>query len=89
LLFLPPALERIRISGRRGVFTKLEYLILNHLLLPLVKGDALCRGAWVSFWHESQLRLSEIGGSRRAFPEDSAGTGINNFRQHVVNPHLA
>jgi hypothetical protein len=30
LLFLPPAPERIRISGWRGVFTKLEYLILNH-----------------------------------------------------------
>jgi hypothetical protein len=25
LLFLPPAPERIRISGYRGVFTKLEY----------------------------------------------------------------
>jgi hypothetical protein len=30
MLFLPPAPERIRISGGRGVFTKLEYLILNH-----------------------------------------------------------
>jgi hypothetical protein len=29
--FLPPAPERIRISGWRGVFTKLEYLILNHM----------------------------------------------------------
>jgi hypothetical protein len=28
--FLPPAPERIRISGWRGVFTKLEYLISNH-----------------------------------------------------------
>jgi hypothetical protein len=30
LQFFFPAPERIRISGWRGVFTKLEYLILNH-----------------------------------------------------------
>jgi hypothetical protein len=29
--FCPPHPNRIRISGWRGVFTKLEYLILNHV----------------------------------------------------------
>jgi hypothetical protein len=34
LFFAPPHPNRIRISGWRGVFAKLEYLILNHSLGP-------------------------------------------------------
>jgi hypothetical protein len=74
LLFLPPAPNRIRISGWRGVFAKLEYLILNH------SGQTRPRCNAVTAAGAAALQLWRVNGKSGAISyvqSTSLGSGRN------------
>jgi hypothetical protein len=57
--FCPRTRNRIRISGWTGVFTKLEYLIFNHLPYCVVALRASGRPGWERAYDEADLPIDQ------------------------------